>query len=206
MSSNPSETPGRARTAGSSPGLFEAAERLLRALTDGREPAADDFVLVTAELRRNARRVFPDLDADDVVQATMARLLKARQNAQGNEIDNAWAYLLGSTRYAALDEIRVRRRRREMADESVPEMASPDDPVASLLDQAASQQAVIAALSVLVDAGDATTIQIITAWLDLAEELGRAPSTREAAAHARVSHTSVATALRTFKETLAESP
>jgi DNA-directed RNA polymerase specialized sigma24 family protein len=194
---------------GQADGLVEAAGRLLERLAAGREPEGADLALVGQELHRWARRVFPDLDADDVSQSTMARLLKAAKLSKlppADGIGNPWAYLLGSARYAALDEIRVRRRRPEINIDELPERPAPEDAIASLLDQAASQQTVIDALRACVSVGDEMTVRIIVAWLDLAQELGHAPVTREAAERAGVSHTSVATALKTFRKAVSQAP
>jgi DNA-directed RNA polymerase specialized sigma24 family protein len=163
------------------------------------------LAIVLEQLRRYVARTFPDLDADDVVQSTITRLLGRSEPLRVSEIENAWGYLLVTTRYAAIDAIRARRRRSEVQLEGVPERPSPDDAIAALIDRQATHAAVLVALRTLIAEGDALTVPIITTWLDVADELGRSPSTREVAPRAGVSHTTVATALRRFRAVVAKS-
>jgi DNA-directed RNA polymerase specialized sigma24 family protein len=150
-------------------------------------------------LRLYVARVFPDLDPDDVVQGTLTRLLERSERLASTPVEHAWGYLLGATRNAAIDAIRSRRRQRQVPLDAVAEPASSEDAIAQLIDRDASRSAVVESLRTYVDAGDKLTVRIITVWLDVADELGRAPSTREVAARAGVSHTSVATALTRFR-------
>jgi RNA polymerase sigma factor (sigma-70 family) len=176
---------------------------VLADLRKGADPDARALTIVLLQLRHHIARLFPDLDADDVVQATMIRLL-GRSGHLEAEIENAWAYLFGAARYSAIDAIRLRNRRREVRlDVSAAEnAASSDDYVAALIDRDATHSMVLAALRAGIDAGDDITVPIITKWLDIADELGRAPSTREAAARVGVSHTTVAQALKRFRALL----
>jgi DNA-directed RNA polymerase specialized sigma24 family protein len=73
----------------------------------------------------------------------------------------------------------------------------------SSIERDATHAAVVAALRAHVQANDERTVTIITKWLDAADELGRAPSTREVAELTGVSHTTVAQALHRFREALA---
>lgn len=181
------------------------AEQLVADLQEGRDPDPGALTDTTRDLRAYVGRVFPDLDAEEIVQSTVVRLLDRRDRLAETQIDNAWAYLITAARNAALDALRARRRERALQIETArKELVAEEDAVAGLLDRAATHEMVLAAMSAGVQAGDAVTIPIITVWLDLADKLARAPSTREVAAQAGVSHTTVATALRRFKALIAE--
>lgn len=176
---------------------------MLADLAAGASPETGALALLQQHLRAYVARVFADADPDDVVQAVIVRLL-TRSGRFDAEIENPWGYVVSATRYAALDTIRARRRRRELPLESTGEGSAPEDHVASLLDRDATHSAVVTALRALIAEGDDMTVPIITTWLDIADELGRAPSTREVAPRAGVSHTRVAQALKRFRATVAD--
>jgi precorrin-6B methylase 2 len=138
------------------------------------------------------------------VQSTVARLLERSERVARADIENPWGYLVGATRYAALDAIRAQKRRREVGIDAAPEQSAPEDPVAALIDRSATREAVVEALRRHIDAGDAIVVTVVTVWLDMADATGRAPSTREVATRAGVSHTRVALALREFRAAVAE--
>ena len=161
-----------AGTASDQSTLLRAAERVLEDLRTGADPDAQALAIVMRQMRRHAAAVFPGLDADDIVQSTIMRLLARSRHLTGTRIDNAWAYIMGATRYAALDAIRAQRRRREVALDAVSDSQSPDDAVAALLDRAATNAAVVAAFRNRIAAGDDVTVLIMTAWLDMAEAMG----------------------------------
>lgn len=189
---------------------------MLADLRAGRDPDAELLAGVIGDLRRIVTRLYPDLDADEIVQSTMVRLLaRSRQpdtpdDAQTTdqprtEIKDASAYLVTATRNAAIDALRARtRQRRLMLGEAPEELASDDDAVAGLLDSQATNAAVLGAMRAALRAGDRQTVRIITIWLDLADERRKPPSTRQVAARAGVSHTTVAAALRRFKALLTD--
>ena len=136
----------------------------------------------------------------------MVRLLDRPVPAHGAEIVNAWAYLVAATRNAAVDALRTRQRQRALTLRALSDVPRfPDDAVAALLDRDATHAAVLAAIKRGIEDRDPSTVRIITIWLDLADELQRAPSTREVAVRAGVSHTTVATALKRFKTLLSEN-
>lgn len=180
------------------------ARRVIDDLAAGRDPDQGSLTTIMVRLRGHIERVFPDLDAEEIVQSTIARLVTRSDQLADADIANPWGYLVGSTRNAAHDAIRARKRRREVQLDALHERATPDDAVAALIERDASHTAVVVALRSHVEAGDALTIRVITTWLDVADELGRAPSTREVASAAGVSHTTVAQALKRFRAALPE--
>jgi DNA-directed RNA polymerase specialized sigma24 family protein len=157
---------------------------------------------VIASLRRYVTARFPDLDADDVVQATITGLLERGHRI--DDVESARAYLLGATRYRAIDTLRARNRRPQVPLEAIGEQPTGDDDVARLIDLSATRASVYESLQASVIAGDELLVRVVTVWLDVAEEQGHAPSTREIAPLVGVSHTSVAKALERFRRVLAQ--
>ena len=183
-----------------------AADRVVADLAAGGRIDPSALATVLVHLHRRVAVLFPDLDPDDIVQSTVAQLLKRRDRIAATEIENSWGYLLGATRNAALDAIRAMKKRRDTQLALVAEpMPAPEDAIAALIDRHATHQRVEAALDAAIQANE-DIVPIITVWLDMAEELGKAPSTREVAKRTGVSHTTVAQALRHFRGRLADGP
>lgn len=73
--------------------------------------ALADFVKATiADLRRYCAAMVDDQSADDLVQQTYIKALRALSSYRGEAPAKAW--LLGVARHACIDEIRQRKRRR----------------------------------------------------------------------------------------------
>ena len=176
-----------------------AARGLLASLAAGKQPDAGELATVEGYLRWRVSRAFPDVAAEDVVQTVILRLLSRSEPIDLESVSSSLGYLLGTAHNAAIDAIRQRSRRSEVEYEDIHDRRSDDDPIAAMLDRHASQAAVIGAMGALIATGDAVTVRIVTAWLDMADELGREPSTREVAPRAGVSHTRVAQALKRFR-------
>jgi DNA-directed RNA polymerase specialized sigma24 family protein len=123
-------------------------------LAAGREPDAAALAIVMFHLRLLVRRLFPDLDADDIVQATVARLLAKSGQLTASEIRSPWGYLVGATRNGAIDAIRARKRRREVHLDALPDEVASENAVASLIERDATHAAVVAALRVHIQAND----------------------------------------------------
>jgi hypothetical protein len=174
---------------------------VLSDLAAGMDPDARALRNVQFLLRSHVARVFPELDADEIVQEVIVRLIQ-RRNIASTKIENPWGYLLAMARNAAIDAIRAGTRRRGAQLDHPSDQFSSEDEIAGLIDRDATHAALLAAFRVHIRAGDTSVVPIITAWLDTAEELARAPTTREVAARAGVSHTSVAQALVRFRATL----
>jgi RNA polymerase sigma factor (sigma-70 family) len=142
------------------------------------------------------------VDADDLAQDLLVRLLEQSRSGRAAEIQRPGAFLWVVARNAAMD--RVRRARRAPEPSDAPEtQPSDDDAIARLLDRAASSAAVTAALRAAVAAEDHVVVRVVAAWLDRAGELGEPPTSREIAPLAGVSHTTVNHALARFRAYLA---
>jgi RNA polymerase sigma factor (sigma-70 family) len=180
----------------------DAARALLSAFQQGREPDPLAAATVIAELRRFAQRAFPSVPADDVVQTTMFRMFRHARDVPELEIRDPWAYLVTACRFCALDLIRSEKRRNEVSLDSVAEQEQEADEIAALLDSQAARSQVIAVMKDLIDRGDEKRLKILTAWLDLSESGAKGVATREVAELAGVSHTTVALALKRFRQLL----
>jgi RNA polymerase sigma factor (sigma-70 family) len=175
---------------------------VIDALRDGGTPDPAALGRVLGSLRTYLARRFPELDADDLAQATIAAIL-----ARGPKlppIESPWAYLARSARHRAIDELRDRRRRGQVPLQDVGEQPADEDSVLALIDNQATRETVAASLRAGMLAGDELMVLVVTHWLDIAEVEGRAPSTRDLAPLLGVSHTSVANALKRFGKVLAE--
>jgi DNA-directed RNA polymerase specialized sigma24 family protein len=178
-----------------------AAESVLAALSAGAQPDDDALRATLSGLTRFVRRAFPGVDADDVVQMVMIRLWALGGGLERRQIDSPWGYLVGACRYAALDVLKARKRLADVHNQL--STSQPDaldaDAIAALLDRDATHDQVSRAFRAAIAAGDDATVPVITVWLDLADELGRAPSLREVEPVAGVSHVTVGAALKRFR-------
>lgn len=169
---------------------------MLSVLAHAGDPLPDALATVQREIRAFARRKFPRLDPDDVAQATLCNLVRCKPNP-----DNPVAYVRKVAGNAAIDLARKQPSTVEL-DEAWMGTGAEDDRLAALLDSDATHAVVTAALEIHVKAGHDRLVRTVTVWLDLAEELGRAPSSREVEPLAGCSHTVVAQGLQRFRATL----
>lgn len=108
------------------PASVATSEEAQPALLDGRarQPAEEECARLRAALARAVRRICPRwlaAQADDIVQAALLKVLAAHD---GRAV--ASAYLWRAAYTATVDEIRRRRRRREVPlEETVPPDATP---------------------------------------------------------------------------------
>jgi RNA polymerase sigma factor (sigma-70 family) len=183
-----------------------AARELLEAVRSGRAGtvAPEQLRLVFDWLTRTLKRSygFPENDAADAAQDAILSLLEVASGDEGSrEIRNPAAYLTWLARNRALD--RLRRRDFEKAadfEEAVDASRGGDDErIAALFDRAASSAAIEHALRTALDAQDELAVRVVTVWLDIAAEVGKAPSSRQVAQRTGVSHTSVNQSLRRFR-------
>jgi DNA-directed RNA polymerase specialized sigma24 family protein len=188
-----------------SPNRFEAAAR--RVLVDrinARSADPESIAVLRADLRRALSLRFPQLDPDDLAQITLLRLLYGKSVPGAAAVGNPRAYAHRIARNAALDALKARSRRRESDLDEAAERAAPFDAITALVDHSVSHAQVVSAMRRLIQGEEARVVRIITLWLDVAEEIGRTPSTRVVAARGRVSHTSVANALKRFRAAMDE--
>jgi DNA-directed RNA polymerase specialized sigma24 family protein len=141
-----------------------------------------------------------DADAADASQEAVIALLERTLDPSGDPVRNPAAFLTWLTRNRAIDRLRAQTRQSlEPPETLTARMGSDDEAIARLFDRAASTERVEAALRVALEQGDALAVRVVTTWLDAAEASGQPPTSREVAAGAGVSHTSVNQALRRFR-------
>jgi hypothetical protein len=145
------------------------------------------------------------VDADDLAQDLLMRILELAREGRGERIARPGAFLWVMARNAAMDRVRRARHAPRLSDAPTgpPDRPSDDDAIARLLDRAASSDAIARALRAAVADDDHLAVRVVAAWLDLADERGEAPTSREVAPRAGVSHTTVNHALARFRAYLA---
>jgi DNA-directed RNA polymerase specialized sigma24 family protein len=159
----------------------------------------DDFRLLSATLERFARRfrLSPE-DAEDIVGEVLAESVGA-----GEKVRQPGAYLFWTTRNRVVDHLRRARlhpleplNNEELERGSGQHYSELDDTVARLLERRATAEIIETALRAAAAAEDWVVVRVVSVWLELAEELGREPTSREVAPEADTSHTTVNNALR----------
>ncbi len=192
-----------------------AAARLVFAIVSRSEEAiaSDDYRVVVSTLTVFAQRFGLSRDeAEEIAAETVAETF-LRTTAHDRQVSQPAAYLFWTTRNRVIDR-RRRARVREHAEMSVDDVervshhyfSAEDDAITRLLDRHASVELVQDALRAASAAGDHLLVRIVTTWLNVAAELGHAPSSREVAPRAEVSHTSVNQALRRLRDYLPKEP
>lgn len=195
-----------------------AAARVITAIQDRNHDriAPADYQLVVRTLSKFAISYgrLASHDAEELARDTVAALCE--RAADQATIKQPSAYLFSVARNRVHDAARRERhtkifeesQRAEIADSPGPDAivrrrrrvySSEDDTIARLLDQRVSAQLIEDALRAAAAANDRLVMRVISAWLSLAQQLGRRPSSREVAPVAGVSHTSVQAALRRFR-------
>lgn len=141
------------------------------------------------ELAQDAVTKFLELAATDVEKVTRIR--------------KPAAYLIRLAQNLAIERARADSRSIGVTStEDLDTLPTNDDAIAALLDAVATARVVEAAMRAAVAADDHVAVRVVAEWLDLAQESGRAPSSRGVAQRASISHTSVNNALRRFREYL----
>lgn len=185
--------------------LFDAAAtRLLHGNPD--EATSSDLATVLDWVQRIVRRGYASVDADDIAQETLARVFALAQQKRSEPIANPPAYITRIAQHLAFDAVRQQATLTpdsdlvERAPSSGPIRAAHDEELAALLDRSATHTTVSAAIGIALQQRDFVAVRVVTVWLDLADELGREPSSREVAMKANASHTTVNKALGRFRE------
>lgn len=189
-----------------------AAERLLRALSSesGFGARSADFRSVTAVLARfvSAFGVSAE-DADEVAQEAV---IDAHRRGLG-AIANPGAFLFWTARNRAIDWGR-RSQRTSRVETLTGDVEDPllgarysaeDDAIAAIFEDDATAEMLELALTAANAAGDSLVSRVVGAWLEVANQTGKAPTSREVAEKAALSHTSVNQALRRFRNYFPDS-
>lgn len=200
-------------SSGQPPTAFDrAAARLTAASRDGNDPpaarpTADDYRIVATTLERFARKFrLSDDEAEEIVAGVLAETI-GRTAAGEVQVRQPAAYLFWTTRNRVLDRLRhASRHPTQSLDERFEERndwySDEDDAIVRMLEHSATTEIVEGALRAAIAAGDVVVARVVSVWLELAEELGREPTSREVAPEADTSHTTVNNALRRFKRYL----
>jgi DNA-directed RNA polymerase specialized sigma24 family protein len=198
----------------SSASAFDAAaERLVAASESSTVEAVapDDYKLVLRTLTGFAQRFGVSRgDAEELASDTIAEAFMRSTTGARRPVDQPAAFLFWTTRNRLID--RSRRRRVREATEAPAEdpggrtrsrsYSADDDAIVRLLERQATAEVVQDALRAASAADDHLLVRIVSSWINVAGQLGRAPSSREVAPAAEVSHTSVNQALRRFRRYL----
>jgi DNA-directed RNA polymerase specialized sigma24 family protein len=125
---------------------------LVVALANGRELSSEAHTIVNSAITGLIRKEFARADADDVAQETMKQLLRSKPNPE-----SPTGYVFTIARREALKWLRKAPRVAELDESTTPADAG-DDAISALLDRAAGKQEVVAAMRVLIEAGDADEV------------------------------------------------
>lgn len=185
-------------------GFTAASARVNAALArrDGEALSGRDLATVRGELGRilfiRYRSLGPE-EVVDLVSETMTRLVRESKR-RGVPFENAAGWLVRVGANLAKDRLEELQRFGDA--ESEP---SEEDQTLSVISREASGTVVEEALRLAIEARDATTVRIITHWLDLADDGGPGPSSRRVAEKSGYSHTTVNEALARFRDYLEQA-
>jgi hypothetical protein len=188
--------------------LEVATGRLLDELSGGPPVSAQDTLVLQRELDRRLRRRFPTLtraDRDDLISDGILKFVVAARDGRIERDGSLGGYLWTIVFNRAVDESRrpASRPMAELDDEADP---LSDSTIAAFLDADASTTMVTAAMRHAVSIGDYDGARWVAEWLVLAEELGRAPSLREAGEALGISYATVRRTLERFALYLVPAP
>jgi DNA-directed RNA polymerase specialized sigma24 family protein len=174
----------------------DAVQRLSAALAaDGNSPREEDRERVRSGLLMILFIRFSPLGASEICEIAdeaVARLL-AESRRQGHALDKASAWLRRTALNLAIDRLR-RTRVEPLEDEAVE-----DEYSARLLEKLESDDQVKRGLMIAIEKRDEVAVRVVTAYLDLADEISGSPSTRAVAKRCSYSHTTVQEALKRFR-------
>ena len=179
----------------------DAAARLIDAFARRLHPEPDDYHAVQRHLDQQLGGRYRSLNSADRADVISDALLKVMGAAQRGRIDpsgNPAGYLWRVVENRAKDML---SEPSSMRLEDAGEIRDRDDRIAVLLDADASSSEVTSALRAA--RHDPDLVKTVAEWLRLAQEMGKAPSTREVAACLGVSHDTVARRIRRFKAHIA---
>jgi DNA-directed RNA polymerase specialized sigma24 family protein len=187
-----------------------AVEEITVSLQHGEEVSADALTIVVNGVEAYLGRRFPGFSSSDKNEVASEAITRFLELCRRKEVhsDRAAGLLTVLARNVAVDSIRRARRETPSgtAIEVVDDSTARDDEISALLDRRADAAAIYEAIAQLLALDDLETVRVLRTWLDLADELGRAPSTREVGEAAGVSHSTVSRALRRFHEFVPDDP
>lgn len=179
----------------------EAAAAAAAAIARKAVPDRATYEALKRDLHSVVRRAVAvgQQQAQDIVNETIMKLWDASQDGRVVP-DTALAYV----RRIARNEAKTVIRRRRSTEEPLPqaELPATDDDIARLIAATACATDVEGFLRSAAERGDAVTTRVINAYLNLAASLRRDPKSREVAAAAQVSHTTVLDVLRRLRRDL----
>jgi len=175
----------------------DAVDELVAAITQGAEATNQTLSRVVVALERSViKRGLSPSDATEVAAETITRLVALAQEGRIDE-RGAAGLLLTIAERLATDTAR-RAARSVPTAEPIEDRPSDEDQIAALIDAEADSLAIQQALASAFWAEEFELVRIIRVWLDLADDLERAPTSRESAAACGVSHATVQRALKRF--------
>jgi DNA-directed RNA polymerase specialized sigma24 family protein len=158
-----------------------ASRRLVDAMFDGGEPAADDLATVRHTLQVYLASLGADAETrGDIVQDTLVLLISAIRRGAVDPEGNVAAYIRTIALNCWRDLGRYRARRPVLDPAGLPEPVS-DDEVARLLDALTSAERVSEALAAASSGGDPQLAAFISDWLAIAQRRGGPLPLRDAA-------------------------
>ncbi len=184
-----------------------AAARLLGGDPHAARPS--DIQDVSEGVRLLIARRFPSVDAEEVAQETSIKVLEIRRHGRADALANPASFVTRMALNCAVDVTRRQSREDLSGDldarrgEPTDGVADDENEIARLIDRLATGENVAAAVDLALSRRDFVTVRVVTAWLDLAHERGRAPSSREVAPRVNASHTTINSALAQFREYMA---
>lgn len=178
-------------------GTFKDATRRLSAAfaADGDLPRDADRERVRSGLLMILFIRFSSLGAAElceIADEAVTRLLEESRR-QGRSLDKASAWLRRTAINLAID--RLRRIREDRLDDETVE----DELSGRLLKQLESNDQVKRGLAIAIEKRDEVAVQVVTDYLDLADEESGFPSSRAVAKRCGYSHTTVQEALKRFR-------
>jgi DNA-directed RNA polymerase specialized sigma24 family protein len=184
-------------------------EELARVLQGGGEASSEGLAVALSGLEAYlaARFRLSAGDSSEVASEAITRFLEQCLSG-GVDPERAAGLVTVMARNIAVDTLRRTGRETPTGnvENEIDSQYSRDDEIAALLDQGADRSAIVEAMEAALAIGDLVTVRVVRAWLDLADQLGRAPTTREVAAEAGVSHSTVVRALHAFRQFVPDGP
>jgi DNA-directed RNA polymerase specialized sigma24 family protein len=167
--------------------------------------AAMSYVTEQLPLLLSRRIKVENRDPQDVAQEALARFVRAAGAGRVHPDHSPAGYLLTIAMNVVRDDIKSAVPTVSLS-EAFPARETDIDHLSRLLDRLASADSVRRALALAYQNGDRIALDVVRAWLDLAHQLGEAPSSRAVAEEVGVSKSTVANVLERFKGYLAEEP